>query len=179
VSDAKADRIRAKISASQARSRGEGTPRKAKPKAKDTASRPRSDDRGFIARAVEDHPLALVAGGLALGAIAAALIPAAAGRKLGQRVLGLATVAGELGALYGHRAWDAAAEGARAGQDKLEDFGEVLAEQSADARRKAAELGSIAGKRASEIAEAAARNAREAGTSALKAIGELSERARH
>jgi hypothetical protein len=39
-------------------------------------------------------------------------------------------------------------------------------------------LGSLAAKRALEIAESAARNARDASGSALKAIGELSDRAR-
>jgi hypothetical protein len=178
VSDEKAERIRSKISASQARTRGEGTPRKAKPKTAATRSKPEQAERSIVEKALEDHPLALMAGGVVLGAIAASLIPASWSRKLGSRVLGLAAVAGEMGALYGGKALEAASEGARAGQDKLEDIGGTLAEQGSDARRKAAELGSLAAKRALEIAESAARNARDASGSALKAIGELSDRAR-
>jgi hypothetical protein len=178
VSDDKAERIRSKISASQARTRGEGTPRKPKPKTTTTRPKPQADERGFIDKALQDHPLALVAGGVVLGAIAASLIPSSWGRKLGNRVLGIAAVAGEMGALYGGRALEAASEGARAGQDKLEDIGGTLAEQGSDGRRKAAELGSLAARRALEIAEAAARNARDASGSALKAIGDLSDRAR-
>ena len=115
---------------------------------------------------------------MVLGVVAASLLPRSWGSKLGGRMLGLATVAGELGAVYGTKALSAAAEGARTGQDKLEDLGEVLADQSTDARRKAIELGTLAGKRAIELAGVAAKNAREARGGALKAIGDLSDRAR-
>ena len=169
------DRIRKKISASQARSRGKAAPRRAKPKPRPA----KRDGANFFDKALDDHPLALLAGSMVLGAIAASLIPASLGRKLGSRMLGLAAVAGELGALYGNKAWGAAAEGARVGQDKLEDLGETLADQSADARRRAADLGTRAGKRAFELAEIAARNARDAGGAGLKALSDLSQRARH
>lgn len=171
----KAERIRSKISASQARSRGDAAPRKAKPSPRKRAS----GETGFIEKAMADHPLALLAGSMVLGVIAASLLPRSWGSKLGSRMLGLATVAGELGAVYGTKALSAAAEGARTGQDKLEDLGEVLADQGSDARRKAIELGTLAGKRAIELAGVAAKNARDAGDGAIKAISDLSERARH
>ena len=171
----KAERIRNKISASQARSRGDSAPRKAK-----SAPRARaSGETGFIEKAMADHPLALLAGSMVLGVIAASLLPRSWGSKLGSRMLGMATVATELGAVYGTKALSAAAEGARTGQDKLEDLGEVLADQGSDARRKAIELGTLAGKRAIELAGVAAKNARVAGDGAIKAIGDLSDRARH
>ena len=175
MSDEKAERIRSKISASQARSRGDAAPRKAKP----TPRKRASGESGFIEKAMADHPLALLAGSMVLGVIAASLLPRSWGSKLGSRMLGLATVAGELGAVYGTKALSAAAEGARTGQDKLEDLGEVLADQGSDARRKAIELGTLAGKRAIELAGVAAKNARDAGDGAIKAISDLSERARH
>lgn len=175
MSDDKADRIRKKISASQARSQGKAPPRKAKPK----AERAKPGQENFFDRALDDHPFALLAGSMILGAIAASLVPRSWGSKLGSRALGLAALAGEMGALYGNKAWGAAAEGARAGQDKLEDLGETLAGQSADARRKAAELGARAGQRAFELAGVAAKNAREASGEALKALSDLSQRARH
>ena len=171
----KAERIRSKISASQARSRGDAAPRKAKP----TPRKRASGESGFIEKAMADHPLALLAGSMVLGVIAASLLPRSWGSKLGSRMLGLATVAGELGAVYGTKALSAAADGARTGQDKLEDLGEVLADQGSDARRKAIELGTLAGKRAIELAGVAAKNARDAGDGAIKAISDLSERARH
>ena len=175
MSDEKAERIRTKISASQARARGDAAPRKAK-----SAPRKRaSGETGFVEKALADHPLALLAGSMVLGVIAASLLPRSWGSKLGSRMLGLATVAGELGAVYGSKALSAAADGARTGQDKLEDLGEVLADQGSDARRRAIELGTMAGKRAIELAGVAARNARGAGDGAIKAISDLSERARH
>ena len=170
MSDEKAERIRSKISASQARTRGEGSPRKAK--ARPAAQKRPSGETTFIEKAVADHPLALLAGSVVLGAIAASLIPRAWGSKLGGRMLGLASIAGELGAVYGNKAWGAAAEGARAGQEKLEDVGETLADQGSDARRKAIEMGAMAGRRVLELAGTATRNAREAGGGALKALGE-------
>ena len=175
----KADRIRSKISASQARTQGKARPRKA-------ASRPRSrssNGGNFFDRAIDDHPLAMLAGSVVLGAIAASLLPASWGRKLGSRALGLAAVAGELGALYGGKALSAAAEGARIGQDKLEDLGETLADHSTEAGRKAVELGSLASKRTAELAGAAAQSARETGGGVLKALSdlrsEIGDRVRH
>ena len=173
MSDEKAERIRSKIDASQKRTRGEGTARKPKAAPRKRAS----GETGFFEKAMADHPLALLAGSVVLGAIAASLVPRSWGGKLGGRLLGLATIAGELGATYGTKALGAAAEGARAGQDKLEDLGEVLADQGTDARRKAIELGTLAGRRAIELAGVATRNAREASGGALKAIGDLSDRA--
>ena len=70
--DGKADRIRSKISASQARTQGKAKPRKA-------ASRPRaarSNGGNFFDKALDDHPLAMLAGSMVLGAIAASLLPA-------------------------------------------------------------------------------------------------------
>ena len=175
MSDQKTQRIRKKISDSQARTQGKAAPRRETPRHRTVRRSP----RGTLDRAIEEHPLALLAGSMVLGAIAATLIPASFGRKLASRALGAAAVAGELGSLYGNRAWGAAAEGARAGQDKLEDLGETLADHGADARRRAVELGTLAGKRALELAGAAAKNAREAGGGAIKAIGDLSDRVRH
>ena len=174
MSDDKAERIRSKIDASQKRARGDAAPRKAK-----VAPRKRaSGETGFIEKAMADHPLALLAGSVVLGAIAASLVPRSWGSKLGSRLLGLATVAGELGAVYGTKALSAAAEGARTGQDKLEDLGETLSDQGHDARRRAVELGTLAGKRVIELAGVAAKNAREARGDAMKAISDLSDRAR-
>ena len=173
--DEKAERIRSKIDASQKRARGEAAQRKAKPAPRQRAS----GETGFIEKAMADHPLALLAGSVVIGAVAASLIPRSWGSKLGSRVLGLATIAGELGAVYGTKAWAATAEGARAGQDKLEDLGETLADRGSDAGHKATELGLLAGKRALELAGLAAKNAREASDTARKAIGDLTDRAPH
>ena len=67
----KAERIRSKISASQARARGDAAPRKPKRAPRKRAS----GETTFIEKAVADHPLALLAGSVVLGAIAASLMP--------------------------------------------------------------------------------------------------------
>jgi len=176
----RAKRIKAKISASQARSRGEASPRKATTKqSKPAKSRAKPDQRNYLERALDDHPLALLAGSMVLGAIAASLVPASWGRKIGSRALGLAAVAGEMGALYGGKALEASAKAARAGQDRLEDLGETAGDYRADARKRAIELGTLAGRRAIELAQEAADSAREARGGVLKRIGELSDRVRH
>lgn len=177
MSDEKAARIRSKIDASQARARGDAAAPKPKPKAAPRKRPP--GESSFIEKAVADHPLALLAGSVVLGAIAASLIPRSWSSKLGGRVLGLATIASELGMAYGSKAWTATADGARAGQDKLEDLGESLAGQGSDAGHKAVGLGLLAGKRALEFAGLAAKNARDASDTALKAIDDLTDRARH
>lgn len=181
----RAERIKGKIAASQARTRGQAQPRRTKAaastaeKAKPRTRRAPRDNRGFVDKALDEHPLALLAGSMVLGAIAASLFPAAWGRKIGGRMLGLAAVAGELGSIYGNKALGAAADSARAGQEKLDELGDTLAEEGADARRRAIELGALAGKRALELAGSAARSARDASGSAAKAIGDLTDRVRH
>lgn len=182
MSDEKADRIKAKIDASQKRASGRAAPRKAPPKTSTTprpARTTRRDNRTFVDKALDEHPLALLAGSMVLGAVAASLFPAAWGRKIGGRMLGLAAIAGELGSIYGNKALEAAADSARAGQEKLDELGDTLAEEGADARRRALELGALAGKRALELAGSAARSARDAGGTAAKALGDFSDRVRH
>lgn len=179
MSDARIERIREKIFASQARSTGKEPPRSGTPG--DDAAPER---RSLFDRAIDDHPLAVLAGGILLGAVAAALVPRgsvprSSRGKLGKRLIGLATVAAELGALYGTKAFDAAAQGARESREKLGDLGETLAEQSGDARRKAARAGAMAGKRAIDLAGVAAKNARGAGGGAIKALTDLRDRSRH
>lgn len=174
MSDEKAERIRQKVTAARSRtSAGNAGQREGKPR------KPPGPQRTLFDRALDDHPLALLAGGLALGAVASVLLPRSFGSKLGSRVLGIAALAAELGSVYGSKALDAAAAGARDGRDRLEDLGENLADQGSEARRQAIRLGTIAGKRVIELAGVAARNARGAGDDAVRALSDLRDRARH
>jgi hypothetical protein len=177
----KADRIRAKVTASQKRAGADAraaTKAKAAPKPVADPSAGGDDQRGAFKKTLDNHPLALLAGSVILGVVAASLIPASLGRKLGSRALGLAAVAGDLGAEYGSKALGYAAKGARAGQEKLDDVGETIAEKGDEARRRAVEMSTQARRRAVEMAEAAAANARDARQTALKRIGELSAKVR-
>ena len=172
----KAQRIKDKIAASSARSSGRA-PARTGPKQHRTA-RDGSDERSFLTRALEDHPLVLLAGGVVLGAVAASLIPASVTRKLGSRVFGLAALAGEMSVLYGGKALEKGSQAAQAGQDRLEDLGETAADYSADTRAKAIELGTLAAHRAIEMATGVAANARSSGGGLVKRLGDLADRAR-
>ena len=171
----KAKRIKDKIAASSARNSGKA------PQRHDVTSkqaRDGADDRNFFARALDDHPLALLAGGVVLGAVAASLIPASFVRKMGSRAFGMAALAGEMSALYGGKALEKGSQAARAGQDRLEDLGESAADYSADARARAIELGTLAARRALDLASDAASNARDTGGGLAKRLGEMADRAR-
>lgn len=171
----KAKRIKDKIAASSARNSGKAPQRR---DAKSAQERKGADDRSFFGRALDDHPLALLAGGVVLGAVAASLIPASFVRKMGSRAFGMAALAGEMSALYGGKALEKGSEAARAGQDRLEDLGESAADYSADARARVIELGTLAARRAIELASEARGNARDTGGGLAKRLGELADRAR-
>jgi hypothetical protein len=85
---------------------------------------------------VREHPLLVVAGGIALGAVAAALLPKGTTRRLARRAAGLAEVASAAGMLFGRRVRDAAAAGGsdlrergEAMADRLERFGETASDR--------------------------------------------------
>lgn len=166
--------LRDRISDAQARSQSSSSKR---PGQYDSSNRPTPPDpRTLVERTVDDHPLALLAGSLIMGVVAANLMQASFGRKIAGRLLGLVAVAAEVGASLGSKTLDAAAEAGRAGQERLTHLGETVAEEGAEVRRKAAELGAQAGRRALSLASDAAAEAREAGDSALKRLGKLTHR---
>lgn len=171
----KAKRIKDKIAASSARNSGKAPPRR---EAMSRQARDAAGDRSFLARALDEHPLAMLAGGVVLGAVAASLIPASFVRKMGSRAFGMAALAGEMSALYGGKALEKSGQAARAGQDRLEDLGESAADYSADARARAIELGTLAARRAIDLASDAANSARGTGGGLVKRLGELADRAR-
>ncbi len=173
----RAKRIKDKIAASTARSSGKAPARSAaKPKA---AARTGPDDRSLFTRTLEDHPLALLAGGVVLGAVAASLVPASFMRKMGARAFGMAALAGEMSALYGGKALEKGSQAARAGQERLEDLGDSAADHAADARARAIELGTLAARRALGLANEARSTARDTGGGLARRIGALTDRARH
>jgi hypothetical protein len=79
------------------------------------------------------HPIAFIAGGIALGAVAGALLPRGTGRRLTKSAAALAATAGEAGILLSRNARDKAEELGREGR-------EVLGRNAAAAQRHAADL---------------------------------------
>ncbi len=173
----KAKRIKDKIAASTARSAGKA-PARSGAKLK-TAARTGPDDRSLFTRALDDHPLALLAGGVVFGAVAASLVPASFMRKIGARAFGMAALAGEMSALYGGKALEKGSQASRAGQDRLEDLGKNAADHAADARARAIELGTMAARRAIDLVSEARTTARDTGDGLAKRIGAFADRARH
>jgi ElaB/YqjD/DUF883 family membrane-anchored ribosome-binding protein len=94
------------------------------------------------------HPLALIAGGLALGIAISALFPRSptrkigkqVGKKMGSRAASLAALASEFAILYGERALEAAQEARRTGQDRIEDFGDAAGDRARRLKREAAHV---------------------------------------
>lgn len=70
-----------------------------------------------------DYPIALIAGGLAVGLLAGALLPRGIGRKVGKSVLTGALMAGELGRNYSRDAKQKLGDVGSEGRDKVVEFG--------------------------------------------------------
>lgn len=124
---------------------------------------------------VKEHPFATVAGGLAIGAIIAAMIPGP-GRRLRKKATArgsaLAAMIAELGIAYGAGLLDNLGEAARSGQDKLVDLGDSLGDTAHDVRREAGSLAGSAGDTARKLT-------REAGEKAGRSIRDLRARMSH
>ena len=93
---------------------------------------------------VREHPLLVVAGGIAIGAVAAALLPRGTGRKLVRHAAGLAEIVGAASAVLGTRA-----------RETAEAAGAGLREHGSAAASKLERLGEDATSRLGQISEAA------------------------
>ncbi len=134
--EAKRNRIRQKISASQARLKPEGPPAP-RPLAQKDASPP--DDLRSLAA---DYPLLTIAAGLGAGLLLGAVLPKAFGRKFASRAITAATIAGEIGLMMGGKAKKATLEAGSEGLHRLSD----LRDETAEFRERALRLaGSVVG----------------------------------
>ena len=129
--DPKRTRIKQKIAASQDRLKRESA---AAPARTNLADRDPPETYRSLAA---EYPWLSVAGGVALGLLAGALLPKGAGSKLGRRVVAAATIASELGLAFGKSARAKAEEAGREGAARLSDLGETVGEGAADLRQRA------------------------------------------
>jgi ElaB/YqjD/DUF883 family membrane-anchored ribosome-binding protein len=94
--------------------------------------------RDEVASFARKHPVATIAGGLALGVLVSALFRNSptrrAGRFAGERAAGLAAVSGEVASSLLHQLLESTASARKTGSEKLEDAGE-------SARKSAREIG--------------------------------------
>lgn len=78
----------------------------------------------------KEHPVATVAGGLAIGVLISTMFRGSptrkAGKNLGTRAAGLAAIGAELAMAYAQQAWEAAEEAGRTGAAKLDDLGDTI-----------------------------------------------------
>lgn len=100
-------RINERIAASQDRMRRSSVDLPAVPKRETLPDAYPPDDYRSLAK---EYPWLTMAAGAGLGLLAGALLPKRAGSKLGKRVLGMATVAAELGLSLSRQAGNAASE---------------------------------------------------------------------
>ncbi|MFA7587731.1 MAG: hypothetical protein WCY11_16300 [Novosphingobium sp.] len=94
---------------------------------------------------LREHPGLLIAGGLALGLLAGALIPrqpfARTGKSLGQKALSFATAAGAMGLEFSKQARTQVEHATRESKDKLEELSSVATQTSQRAMETASSAG--------------------------------------
>jgi len=158
MTDAKRTQIKKKVAAGQARNRSktENTTT-----VFDRAGEAAIEAKDKFTAFAKEHPIATVAGGLAIGVLIASMFkaPRRAAIKGGSKAAGLAAIGAELALAYAQQAMEAASEAGRAAAPKIEKFGDT-------ARR----AGSDAAQRAGDAGEAALSVTREAGKRLSKAI---------
>lgn len=119
------------------------------------ASELAADARDKFTSFAREHPLAVVAGGLAAGVLISALFKRSPTRKLGGKAAGLAALGAEVALGYVQQAMESAGQAGRAGADKLDDLGDTLGGKARGLQRGASHLASGA----SDQARIAARKA--------------------
>jgi ElaB/YqjD/DUF883 family membrane-anchored ribosome-binding protein len=127
-------------------------------------------------RFAREHPLATVAGGLAIGVLVSGLFKRSPTRKIGRKAAktagNLATMGAELAVIYARQALEAANEAGHAGAEKLEELGSAARDAAREARRDASHRASDLGHRASDLGDAARTATRDAGKRLGKMLGD-------
>ncbi len=134
-----------------------------------------SPDFSRVRNLATEHPLALIVGGLTLGAVAGALLPRSAGRRLAKGAVAAASMAGELGLLYVRQAIEKAEDAA----ESLAELKETVGTGASDYSRKAADLVSETGRKSSNMAEDTLASARDVGQRIGKQAIKLRSHIRH
>ncbi|MXO68301.1 hypothetical protein GRI72_05605 [Altererythrobacter marinus] len=124
---------------------------------------------------VKDHPIATVAGGLALGVIIASIVPGP-GRRMRKKAVrrgsAMAAILAEMGAAYGASLLDNLGSAARTGGDRLEDIGDSIGDSARDFRREV-------GSQRDAARETVRRLTRDAGKRTGRTVRDLKQRIAH
>ena len=125
MAEAKRKQIKKKVAAAEVRNeaRGEQT-------LMDRAGEKAIEAKDKFTAFAKEHPVATVAGGLALGVLISSLFRGSptrkAGKKLGSKAAGLAAIGAELAMAYAQQAWDASEDARRTGATKLDKLGDTI-----------------------------------------------------
>jgi hypothetical protein len=113
---------------------------------------------------IEQHPMAMLAGGILIGALIASALPrgktrapAKAANTFGKQATRLAAMGAQLATAYAARA----AQAGREGTEKLEDLGEIISDTSGEAKRRTGEMADLASTALREMSTVALRRAAE------------------
>lgn len=131
------------------------------------------DTQKAVTDFIRDHPALVVAGGVALGVLAAALLPKGTGRKLAHRAAGLAEVAGSAGMLLGKRVRHTAEATGASLREHGGEFADRLEKLGGNASDRLGHFGSSAATRAEKLITPVEQAASKAGRSAVRKANEL------
>ena len=125
MTEAKRKNIKRKVIAAKSRNQS-----RAEPSLTDRAGEKAIEAKDKFTAFARKHPIATVAGGLAVGILVSGLFRGSptrkAGKRLGKKAAGFAALATELAIAYGQQAMAKAGEARQAGAETLGDWGDSL-----------------------------------------------------
>lgn len=162
MTDAKRQTLKDKVAAGQARNRDMG-----RTTIVDRAGEKAIEAKDKFVEFAKEHPIATVAGGVALGVLVSSLFKRSPTRKLGsaaaRRAGTIAALGAEFALAYAQHAMATASEASRDGAHKLGELGETVGTTARSTGRAAVD-------RAGELTEAARVVTRDAGKRLGKAL---------
>ncbi|OYW46353.1 MAG: hypothetical protein B7Z08_02485 [Sphingomonadales bacterium 32-68-7] len=149
MAEAKRQQIREKVAKGVARNEDRG-----RTTIVDRAGERAIETKDRVIAFAKEHPVATIAGGIALGVLASTLFRGSPTRKAasraGSRAAGLAALGAELALGYAQQALAAADEARKVGVDTLGGLGETVADRARDGGSAAQSMARRAGKRLSK-----------------------------
>ena len=124
MSDAKKTTLRDRVQAGQARQ----------------AERAKTQDSTLdrLTTVAREHPMLIIAGGIAIGVALSTLIPKSPTRKLSKNAAGMLATIAELGLAYGRQAFDSAEDASQPARERIGEFGNSLIEGATKLKDKVA-----------------------------------------
>jgi len=143
MTDAKRKTLKEKVAAGQARNRAKA---ETTTTILDRAGEAAIDAKDRFTAFAKDHPIATVAGGLAIGVLIAGMFrgPRRAAIRGGSKAAGLAAIGAELALAYAQQAIETASETGKAGVKRLDGIGDTARSAGREAAHRAGDAGESA-----------------------------------